>query len=344
MGVAHRFSGPGQPYEGLTTPQGRWTGEVRLVPEKLEEPLRWRRPRRVFVNSMSDLFHPYVPDEYIAAVFGVMAAAPQHTFQVLTKRPERARRWFAWAAQQDPEPWTHCHYEALLRDGDDSAIHLRSGGDESRRWPLRHVWIGVSVEDQATADARIPHLLATPAAVRWVSAEPLLGPVRLHPYLPHPFNREPHCPWCEDCIPSRPSLSRWKETREDNHGPFVDWVVVGGESGPGARPFDLGWARDLLAQCGVAGVSAFFKQAGRRPYERRRAEGAPQGTAHALANIGVRQYHPQADWFGPDWTLVHDGEESWWYRYHKLKDKKGGDLGELPEDLRVREYPEVLGA
>ena len=102
--MAARFSGPGQPYEG-TIRNGRWSGNVRIVPEKLGDPLRWTRPRMVFVNSMSDLFHDNVPNEFIAAVFGVIAAAPRHTFQVLTKRPARMLEWFEWQREQAwPDP------------------------------------------------------------------------------------------------------------------------------------------------------------------------------------------------------------------------------------------------
>ncbi len=141
--VARRFDGPGLPYEGLIASGGQWNGQIKLVPEKLDEPLRWQRPRRIFVNSMSDLFHPNVPNEYIDRVFAVMALASQHTFQVLTKRPERMLEYL------------------------------------NRRTTMPNVWLGVSIENQVTADERIPLLLQTPAAVRWVSAEPLLRPVDL---------------------------------------------------------------------------------------------------------------------------------------------------------------------
>ncbi len=189
--------------------------DVRCHPERLDQPLRWRRPRRVFVNSMSDLFHPDVPDEFIADVWARMTLSPQHTFQILTKRPER------------------------MRD-------LLSGAEVYRLFecPLPNVWLGVSVEDQATADQRIPLLLNTPAAVRFVSAEPLLGPVDLFPT-------------CAYNAPGDGELV-WK-------GP--DWVIAGGESGPKARPFNLHWARTIRDQCQAAGVPVFIKQLGAKPFE-----------------------------------------------------------------------------
>jgi len=181
MGVAGRFGGAGQPYDGLTTKttQGaKWTGKIMLVPDMLDQPIRWKRPRKIFVNSMSDLFHEGVPDDYIDRVFAVMALAPQHIFQVLTKRPERMRDY--------------------LRDKDleDRITDLwREDDRDKETWnimlPLSNVWIGVSVENQATADERIPLLLQTPASVRWLSMEPLLGPVDTSKYLNEV--------WCEDC-------------------------------------------------------------------------------------------------------------------------------------------------
>lgn len=228
--VAARFCGPGQPYEGLAfrkvTVDGygedhmepRWTGEVRLIPEHLADPLRWKRPRRIFVNSMSDLFHEKLSNEEIAAVFGVMAAAPQHTFQVLTKRPEGMREFFRWM-----EGWGYSDYRL---DG-----YLADGG----AWPLPNVWLGVSVENQHYADERIPILLDTPAAIRFVSAEPLLGPVDL-------------------------LYSAWNGAESLREMAGIDWVIVGAESGPGARPMQEDWARSIRDQCAAAGVAFFLKQ------------------------------------------------------------------------------------
>lgn len=155
--VAHRFSGPGQPYEGLTrlTKGGpRWTGKIRLVPEALDQPLRWKNPRRIFVNSMSDLFHEGIPDDFIDQVFAVMALAPQHQFQVLTKRPDRMRQYCA--SLGDGAAPDRITMAALALD------HNRTGGLVKR--PLPNVYLGVSVENQEAADERIPLLLQTPAA------------------------------------------------------------------------------------------------------------------------------------------------------------------------------------
>ena len=190
--------------------------KVTLKPERLTDPLRKRswRGKRVFVNSMSDLFHKDVPDDYIAQVFAIMALAPEITFQILTKRHGRMR--------------------SLLN----SEAHWRRVGVGGVR-VLPNVWLGVSVEDQQRADLRIPALLDTPAAVRWLSCEPLLGPVDLGAAFGTNYGGDP---------------------REDETG--VDWVVVGGESGPGARPMHPEWARTLRDQCQAAGVPFHFKQWG----------------------------------------------------------------------------------
>ena len=174
-------------YEGLAemTPAGpRWTGVVRFNVERLDLPLRWRRPRMIFVNSQSDLFHEGLTNEQIAAIFGVMAACPQHTFQVLTKRPERARAWFAWMREFALEQRDIAAAPSERQTAMKAAFTAMGETDAARRmldpawwvngdygpWPLPNVWLGVSVEDQATADQRIPLLLECPAAVRWVSA------------------------------------------------------------------------------------------------------------------------------------------------------------------------------
>jgi len=266
--VAARFSGHGQPYAGLATRSpARWTGEVRLVPEMLGAPLRWK-PRRIFVNSMSDMFHEVLSDEEIAAVFGVMAAAPQHTFQILTKRPERMRRWFESYIPLDSLPLAALH-EAYRRLGRDKPFL-----DAHTAYPLPNVWLGCSVEDQATADARIPLLLQTPAAVRFVSYEPALAAVDFRTAL---FGQ--------------------------GDGTGIDWLIVGGESGPGARPFDLAWARSAVTQCRATGTPVFVKQLGADP----RLDGAQFPAERRMGG---------------------------W-------DRKGGDPYFWPEDLRVREFPKV---
>jgi protein gp37 len=244
--VAARFCDPGQPYAGLIRrgvggDRLGWSGDVRLVPEHLADPLRWKKPRRIFVNSMSDLFHEKLTNDEIAAVFGVMAACPQHTFQILTKRAKRMREWFAWAADQDCDPHTECHAAALRLDVDDT-IHTKSNNATDRPWPLPNVWLGVSVENQDAADERIPDLLQTPAAVRFLSCEPLLDEVRL-----------------THVRPERCETISVLETTEDHAR--IDWVITGCESGPGARCCDVAWLRSLRDQCAAARVPYFLKQA-----------------------------------------------------------------------------------
>jgi protein gp37 len=189
----------------------------------MRDPLKWKEPRRIFVNSMSDLFHEKVSDETIAQVFEVMAEAQRHTFQVLTKRPERMLRWFT-----------------------DYLPDACSGEQPAERWPLPNVWLGVSVENQAAADERIPLLLRTPAAVRFLSCEPLLGPVSIDPWLGEE-GFDPDGP-DEDGLPK--------------YMPPIDWVIVGGESGPHARPMHPDWAIHLASECEEWNVPFFFKQWG----------------------------------------------------------------------------------
>lgn len=257
--------------------EARWTGVFAFDSEKLTEPLRRKAPSMYFVNSMSDLFGEGLTNEQIAAVFGVMAACPQHTFQILTKRADRMVEWFKWiAALPEAEKLT------LARDT----------GAFARPWPLPNVWLGVSCERQEEADERIPLLLQCPAAVRWVSAEPLLGPVDLKRTgalgcsCPDPERCSGTCPFYRHAL---------------DKGRRLDWIVWGGESGHDARPCDVQWIRDGVAQCREAGVPPYVKQFGARV-------------------IG-------------EW---HEGRPA---GEHSLRDKKGADMAEWPEDLRVREWP-----
>ena len=237
MKMAARLEAMGQPiYRGMTAPSKTgpvWTGAVRLNPAVLAKPLSWRRPRRIFVNSMSDLFHESLPDEAIDRVFAVMALCPQHTFQVLTKRPERMRAYMR--ARDGMGDAALCRAINAIP----AALGNRHGALEM---PLPNVWLGVSVEDQAAADARIPILLDTPAARRFISAEPLLGPVDLAATVRR-------CTLAGTIVP-------------DGKTHPLGWVIAGGESGPGARPMHPDWARGLRDQCADAGVPFFFKQWG----------------------------------------------------------------------------------
>jgi protein gp37 len=279
-----------------------WTGKIAVMTERLGLPLRWKKPRKVFVNSMSDLFHPGVPFEVIAAAFGVMAATPRHTYQVLTKRPERAAEFFAWlgtVTMDEMHAGTTKHGVHTLRtdgDGYDLALRAWYALRGSFPWPLPNVHLGVSAGRQETAEEKVPALLRLPAAVRWVSAEPLLGEVdftklaladglvlnALRGVTTHP----PH--------------------GSITVGPRLDWIVPGGESGSRPRWCDLAWIRRIVKQGAIAGVPVFVKQLGGNPIfypgnEETGYEGVPQ--------------------------LV------------EINDAKGGHIDEWPEDLRVRQWP-----
>lgn len=242
---------------------------IQTFPERLSWPLRkWRNdPSRIFVNSLSDLFHKDVPDGFIARVWDVMAQAPQHQFLILTKRPGRMRSWVRrWAdttgdSEADannfpPMPHGPDAIRATYRSGrahlfaamlDDmgtpppGAAYPTYDWMEGPRWlppVLPNVWLVVTAEDQRQADIRIPILADTPAAVRGVSVEPMIGPV---------------------------DLSRWLVDHGEpgrQGGIPIDWVICGGESGKDARPMEASWAADLQAECGTAGVAYHFKQAG----------------------------------------------------------------------------------
>ena len=190
--IAARFSGKGMAYEGLaknTKAGPRWTQKVQIVRELLNEPLKWKKPRRIFVNSMSDLFHEKIELSYIQEVFAVMEKADRHQFQVLTKRAERLLEF-----------------------------------NSKLPWPP-NVWMGVSVEDERVID-RIDALRQTDAHIKFLSLEPLLGAL--------------------------PNLEL----------DGIDWVIVGGESGPGAREMKKKWVIDIREQCADANVAFFFKQWG----------------------------------------------------------------------------------
>ena len=297
--VAHRGMSP--QHRGLTVLGAhapRWTGEVRLVEDRLALPLSWRKPKRVFVDSMSDLFHEALPMQAVARIFAVMAEASRHTFQILTKRPKRMRELVRSALFWDD-------VRAAAHALDDELLAKLDHACDDRSLP--NVWLGVTAEDQQRADERIPLLLETPAALRFVSYEPALGPVRL------------------DRLTSDEGLwydgLRGRFSGNDGPpGPRLDWVIVGGESGPKARPFDLAWGRSVVEQCRAAGVACFVKQLGARP------EGAWEDLS-----IGMR-------------ALFHTMESARNHRFDlrgSFEDRKSNDPLEWPIDLRVRQFPEV---
>lgn len=232
--------------KGLTQPSKAgpvWTGEVRFNDHELLKPLRWKRPRMIFVCAHGDLFHESVCDAWIDKVFAVMALSPQHTFQVLTKRSGRMRRYVNGFTCDGARRY-HVTQASIAMEEEG----LTNDFFVDCAWPLPNVWLGVSVEDQQRADERIPDLLATPAAVRWISAEPLLGPVDAHDFL---------FPVGEGSRGTPSGLLVPVSVR-----PGLDWVVAGGESGQNARPMHPEWARALRDQCAAAGVPFFFKQWG----------------------------------------------------------------------------------
>lgn len=249
---------------------------VQTIPARLEIPIQWTKPRRIFVNSVSDLFHAAVPDAFIAEVFATMAIADHHIFQVLTKRPRRMQQLLssdefrsdvigyanAWISRKQ------ANSPRLFRTFQHPGEPIDPQCNELP-WPLPNVWVGTSVEDQSAADLRIPYLVKTPAAVRFLSCEPLLGPVDLTGWL------FPVCPRCGG------SGSVWATTGRGSgaaceceiagrHGAArssLEWVIAGGESGPAYRKPEAAWFRQLRDRCDDAGVPFFFKQwGGKTPY------------------------------------------------------------------------------
>lgn len=233
-----------------------WTNLVRMLPDRLDLPLRWRKPRRVFVDSQSDLFHDQVSDEFIARVFAVMAWTPRHTYQILTKRHARMRSLLNSAEFQRSVRWFHDVRDDMpsLRYPA-SDLDFPAPGDPNL--PLPNVWLGVSVEDQKWASIRIPALLETPAAVRFLSCEPLLDEVNLSRWLDTsltcgcgagPAGSPDAIGCCAGCMTPEPS--------------GIDWIIAGGESGSGARLMDPDWVRLIRDQCAETGTPFLFKQWG----------------------------------------------------------------------------------
>jgi len=301
------------------TRQSRDKVDIFVDDKTLTQPLRWKKPRRVFVCSMTDLFGEFVPFDFIDRVFAVMALCPQHTFQVLTKRPERMAEYLTEFYREGGQ------LEAMNEDGWSPIWHGRYTPETFHRLAeldvLPNVMLGTSVENQQQADARIPHLLRCPAAVRFLSVEPLLAPVDLDPtgcdICESSENVEHHngsdVPWCNDCDHEAGSFRGWL----DPGG--IDLVICGGESGPGARPCNVGGIRSILQQCRADGVAKFVKQVGAKPYEM--ADNGPAVRSWGDAEIRINGEYVQ----------IH------------LRDRKGGDMSEWPQDLQVREMPVIGG-
>jgi protein gp37 len=289
-------------YHGLTRKvngQPVWTGKVRMVEHKLTEPLKRRTPTTYFVNSMGDLFHEDVPDDWIDRVFAVMALASQHRFQVLTKRGQRMRAYFD--ARRDGDPWAEAADEigGLLGLAEHTVVL------EPSDIPLPNVHLGVSAEDQRRADERIPDLRFTPAAVRFVSYEPALGPID--------FTRINNVDTVATDVLRGVRVDPQTMLHVPGDKPLapLDWVIVGGESGPGARLCHVDWIRSTVAQCQAAGVPVFVKQFGSCFVDE------VNGTAGTALKTD------------PDVVIAR-----------RLTDRKGGTMSEWPADLKVREMPE----
>ena len=259
-------------YEGLTEKRGdrvEWTGVVNFVPEALEIPLKWKKPRRIFVNSMSDLFHESVPFEWIDQAFAVMSLTAHHTYQILTKRPDRMLEYFSDLNDRTLKIMD-CLPRWIARDAAYAGKGLTDSlGEREYFLPLPNVWLGVTVENQQAANDRIPLLLQCPAALRFLSCEPLLEPVWIAPYVD-----------------------------------LLDWVIIGGESGPGARGCDLAWIDAIAQNCIDKKVPVFVKQLGAKPYQ------------------------------------VYDrisGKTITW----PISDRKGAIVAEFPDYLQVQQFPKA---
>lgn len=254
---------------------------VVMRPDRLEQPLKWKEPRRVFVCSMGDLFHDDVTDEFIIAVFKVMKACPQHTFMLLSKRENRALAWFEWI-DEDPIPG----------------------------WPLPNVWFGFTVENRRQADIRVPVLLQIPAAVRFVSCEPLLEAVNLR-VIDYPSKR--------GLLDGLTGHTEYPEQQPIAELPEIDWVIAGGESGHRARPCRDRWIRMLQQQCNATSTPFFFKQWGEwLPISQRWHSSIP-------AELGARPVH--------HWDIPGSSDRS--FRVGKKI------AGHLFDGQELREYPEA---
>jgi protein gp37 len=280
------------------TPNGRWERVYSLSDFEFMKqqkwnakafpalPLRWAKKTRL----ASVMWPDKMSFEEWDRRFAVMALTPRHTYQVLTKRPERMAEYLN--SGRGGSRGRFGQIEQACLDYYDKA--------KATQWPLPNIWLGTSVENQAEADERIPHLVRCPAAVRFLSCDPLLGPVDV-------FG------------PIRDMKLRDVEPDPRGDGRYLHWVIVGGESGPNARPCDIGWIRSIVKQCADAGVPCFVKQLGARPVldETTNGEDWPVGS-----RFTTRAGEPQG-------------------RSIILRDRKGGDPAEWPEDLRVRQWPEV---
>ncbi|MBH8566756.1 phage Gp37/Gp68 family protein [Nostoc sp. CENA67] len=271
-----------------------WDGTVEFVESQLLKPLRWKKPKRIFVCSMSDLFHENVPDEWIDKVLAVASLCPQHTFQILTKRPHRALQYLTRENR-----FAFIDYQAyeILRAG--RTPYTREHPVVSL--PLKNCWIGTTVENQAMANKRIPTLLQIPAAARFLSCEPLLEAIDLSEWLICPECQGEQL-WYEKRTGPRLGVAGRKQCFKCKDKRFysdLSWAIIGGESGPGARPCSIDWIRSAARQCQEAEIPVFVKQLG----------------SNCCVMPGLA--------FG-------------------YSDRKGGDIAEFPEDLKMRQFPNTV--
>lgn len=327
-------------YHGTIKPSKKgpvWTGKIGFSDSVLLQPLSRKKPTTYFVNSMGDLFHPNVPDEWIDKVFAIMALCPQHTFQVLTKQADRMRDYMNvmnYYALSETDVWRDIDYRVTCEDDPyapqgthDKTARLEDALDTASRalesnTPLPNVWLGVSVEDQTRADERIPYLLNTPAAIRFVSAEPLLKVVDLTR-----INQENMV-----MINALTGEAGWPVPHVVD-GPKLDWVIVGGESGHKARPMHPDWARGIRDQCEAAGVPFMFKQWGEWVSNINRDRDDPDWRA----NYGMVNRYPHK------WAILnHEGGTGFHGdRVHLMKRIGKKTAGRLLDSREWNQMPEV---
>jgi protein gp37 len=287
--MAKRLKGMGQAkYQNDGDPKTSGPGfALTMHDDVIYEPLTWKKPRLVFVNSMSDLFHDKVDADFIAKFFGVMALTPHCTYQILTKRHGRLRSLL----NSGPFHTAVLAWAARLQNEKHPMPAWNPGERRLKKWPLPNVHLGVSVENQKWADIRIPALLDTPAAVRFLSCEPLLGPVTLFPddHSTHDRDFDGTDDYiCLDCSTDDQHVP-WRVTNRSELG--IDWVIIGGESGPGARPFNPQWAANLIDDARAAGAAPFVKQLG-SVWARDTAYAGKTVAAHGDTKGGNPQYWP----------------------------------------------------
>lgn len=287
--------------------------DVRCHEDRLEQPLHWKKPSKIFVNSMSDLFHPDVPFEFIDKVFAVIGRSQHHIYQILTKRPERMLEYFMDNRYQKILSESYQLNAKIKPEMIGSGIDNPKGwGNGLPAWGYKHLWLGVTVENQEQADKRIPILLQIPADVRFISVEPMLGPVNIADLISRSDVNE------LDCRP----LGSW----------HLDWIICGGESGTKARPVHPHWVRSLKDECHAIGVSFFFKQWG----EWKPNEFSPEQII--TMNNCVPCLPPTEMWLDDNGRKLKEPNDTSWLMM-KVGKKRSGCLLDGKE---YKQFPEVV--